>query len=349
MTFPRLRLAVLGVCLCLPQVGLAQENSAWQPYRDLKASPLPDEVVEVVTTDVPIDALSDVELDVLCQPCQTECVAPASCHAPYGDPVLAPLASSDCWQWHLLPSDVIWHSYLAGAKEPRISGTWFSETQDSEALLDVTLGGRSSILRYGTFRPGHSEGWELQIEGAAILRLNLDNNWDFDLSDYRFGVPIIYGRDNQQWKFAYYHLSSHLGDELAIREGNLADRINYSRDALVVGYSLFPIDAVRVYAEAGYAFYNDGGSEPWEFQFGVDIAQPGYTGMRGTPYFAVNGHIREELDYGGNLSTQLGWLWRGHSGKVIRTGLHYYNGKSPQFQTFDEFEQQIGIGLWYDY
>jgi hypothetical protein len=30
-------------------------------------------------------------------------------------------------------------------------------------------------------------------------------------------------------------------------------------------------------------------------------------------------------------------------------GLHYYNGESPQFSFFDDFEQQLGFGVWYDY
>jgi hypothetical protein len=33
----------------------------------------------------------------------------------------------------------------------------------------------------------------------------------------------------------------------------------------------------------------------------------------------------------------------------MRLGLHYYNGESSQLQFFDKFEQQIGIGLWYDF
>ena len=44
-----------------------------------------------------------------------------------------------------------------------------------------------------------------------------------------------------------------------------------------------------------------------------------------------------------------GWLWRGQSGRIMRTGLHYYNGKSNQFEFYDRFEQQVGVGLWYDY
>lgn len=358
MVVLRVLLASIAVCLWLP-LAHAQQAPVWQPYRSTTPGPSAADVVVTDTPHLPVDALIDSDLETLCPPCAEYCQPsysqPQSCspqyaNAPYGDPVLAPLAGRDSWQWHLMPNDLIWHSYLGSAKEPRISGTWFQELQDEAPLLDVTLGGRTSILRYGTYTNGRSEGWELQLEGAALVRLNLDFNWDLDLVDYRFGVPLVYGYDRHQWKFAYYHLSSHLGDELIIREpATLAERINYSRDVFVIGYSFFPVEALRLYTEMGYAFVIEGGAEPWEFQFGFDYAKPGPTGVCGTPFLAVNGHLREEVNFGGNLALQAGWLWRSQGGKVLRTGLHYYNGKSPQFETFDEFEHQVGVGLWHDF
>ncbi len=267
-----------------------------------------------------------------------------------GESVAPP--NSDEWQWHVLPDEVIYHSYWAGVHEPRISGVAFFDAEDGTALLDVTLGGRVGLLRYGTADvpgSGRPQGWELDIEGAAFPRLNFDENWDVEAVDFRFGVPITYGRDNWQLKFSYYHLSSHLGDEIAIREGILNQRINFSRDTLVLGGSYYWIPALRTYAEAGWAFYADEGTEPWEFQFGIDYAQPGPTGAVGTPFLALNGHLREEVDFGGNLVVQAGWLWRGQNDKTMRLGFHYFNGKSNQFQFFNEFEEQIGAGLWYDY
>jgi hypothetical protein len=139
-----------------------------------------------------------------------------------------------------------------------------------------------------------------------------------------------------------------MGDEFAIREDALDERINFSRDVLTLALSYFPLPAWRFYAEAGWAFYYDV-SEPWEFQFGVDVAEPGPTGPWGTPFIAVNGHIREEVDYSGNVVAQAGWLWRGNSSQTLRAGFHYYNGKSSQFEFFDQFEEQIGGGLWYDF
>jgi hypothetical protein len=261
-------------------------------------------------------------------------------------PLLDP---SQGWFWQVLPDGLIYHSYWAGVHEPRLGIVAMSE-EGSQSFWDGALGGRVGLLRYGDAARIFPQGWQLDVEAAAIIRMTLDQIRDFEFADYRVGVPVTYGIENWQFKFAGYHLSSHLGDEFAIANpGSLADRINYVRDALVFGASVYPVPLMRLYAEAAYAFNVDGGAEPWEFQFGSEISRPGPTGLHGTPYFAINGHLREELGYGGDVSTNAGWLWRGQSGQVVRAGVHYFNGKSSQYQIFDEHEQQIGFGLWYDY
>ena len=68
---------------------------------------------------------------------------------------------------------------------------------------------------------------------------------------------------------------------------------------MVFGVAFYPLDAVRVYGEVGYAFYTDGGNEPWEFQFGVDYSPLNPSGPWGAPFFAVSGHLRQEVDFGG--------------------------------------------------
>ncbi len=333
----------------------------WQPYREL-AAPAPhtlaaQHLVEMPREGVPIDALTDADLNVLSGAYVGESYA---CDCAEVDPIIG-MHTADSQAGlvanfdgnsaglEVLPGDVIWHSYWAGAKEPRTSANLFRENGNNVSLLDVSLGGRAAILRNASRNAaGLWNGTELQIEGAAILRLNLDEDWDFDSTDFRFGVPLIFARNQVHWKLAYYHLSSHVGDEFLVRNPTFT-RINFSRDVLVFGASYYPRPAWRWYAETGWAFYDDEGSDPWELQFGVDYSQPGATGTRGRPFFAVNGHLREEVNFGGNLAAQAGWLWRGRTGRVLRTGLHYYNGKSSQFEFFDEFEQQIGVGVWQEY
>ena len=252
------------------------------------------------------------------------------------------------WNWQLLPDGLIYKSYLAGVKESRLAGVFVYE-RNRGWLLDSTLGGRVGIVRYGSENSVAPEGWQLDVEAAAFPRLDLDPNWDMVSTDFRAGVPLTYGVGKWRAKFAYYHLSSHLGDEEIISLGTTDTRINFARDAIVLGVSYYLNPSTRLYSEAGWAFYSDGGSDPWEFQFGLDYSPAGRTGARGAPFFAVNGHLRQELNYSGNLVAQAGWQWRGRTSHLLRLGFQYYNGASNQYQFYNQFEEQFAAGLWYDF
>jgi hypothetical protein len=256
--------------------------------------------------------------------------------------------SASDFTWQVGPSGIIYRSYLAGPHEPRISITPFFHS--NRALWDATVGGRGGILRYGDRDPLHPHGWQLDVYGASIVRMDAENHQDLDSADFVFGFPLTYGIADWQFKLGYAHLSSHLGDEFAIRNpGALADRRNYVRDGIVWGSSWFPTAACRLYGEFDWAFHVSDGAGPIHFQFGNELSRPGPTGLHGSPFLALNGRMREEVNYGGDLTAQTGWLWRGETGKVFRIGAHYYNGKSSQSQFFNVTEEQIGMGLWYDF
>lgn len=247
-----------------------------------------------------------------------------------------------------MPDGLLYSSYLAGPRESRI-GTAVLSSSNGDDVWDTTLGGRVGILRQGTadvFRP---EGWQIDIEGAAFPRLNADQNADVDAADFRFGVPLTWRQDDWQAKLAFYHLSSHAGDEFLVRNP-LFERINFSRNSLVLGVGHFVTPDWRIYAEADYGFINDGGTEPWWLQFGFDYAPEQPTGLQGAPFVAVNALLREEVDFGGTFTTMLGWSWRSdQNNHLCRLGLQYSDGHTSQFEFHDRNEQLIGVGLWYDF
>jgi len=261
-------------------------------------------------------------------------------------PETQPTTIENGWGIVVLPQGVIYHSYLAGSKESRMGAQIFNRQHDG-ALFDGTLGARVGLLRIG---PADKPlGFQIDAEGSAQVRLDPDDDVDVRSADFRAGVPFTYGWANKQIKFGYYHLSSHVGDEFLLKHPGFP-RLNFARDVLILGYSVYPTERLRLYGEVGWAFWSDV-SEPWEFQFGVEYAPTQPTGFRGEPFWAVNAHLRQEVNYGGGLTAQAGWAWRGDgpAGHLFRMGLHYYNGESPQFSFFDDFEQQIGFGVWYDF
>lgn len=251
------------------------------------------------------------------------------------------------WTPQLMPDGLVYRSYLAGVKEPRMASTFDYDSQQGW-LWDITLGGRVGVFRFGTEDPVRPEGFEIDLEGAAMPRLDLDRDRDLLAVDFRAGVPITYGIGPWSTKVAFYHLSSHVGDEFLARNPGFT-RINYSRNVFVFGQSYYVHHDVRVYGEVGYATYTDV-AEPWEFQFGLDYSPLATTGIFASPFLAINTQLRQEVNFGGNVVVQAGWQWRPQeNGKLLRIGVQYYNGKSNQFSFYNENENKVGAGIWYDY
>lgn len=272
--------------------------------------------------------------------------------APFDAPSYDACCGDGYWGWTILPEGIIYRSYLAGVKESRL-GLQVAHIADNDdeagAMFEGTLGGRKGLIRYGNRNPYHPQGFQIDVEAAAQVRLNFEEDMDVQATDYRVGVPFTYGWENKQIKFGYWHVSSHLGDEFILRNTPNFTRFNYAKDSLVFGYSEYVTDRFRVYGEASWAFWSDV-AEPWEFQFGFEHAPRCPTGIYGAPFFAANVNLREEVDFGGNFVVQTGWAWRADEGAgLLRLGLHYYNGKSSQRSFFNQFEEQIGFGVWYDF
>ena len=105
-----------------------------------------------------------------------------------------------------------------------------------------------------------------------------------------------------------------------------------------------------VYGDAGYAFHRDGGVEPWAFNVGAECSELGPTDLRGAPFFAVNGHIREDYGWCCSVNAQAGWQWRGYGpGHLLRLGVNYFNGITEEYALGNVFEELVGIAAWYDY
>lgn len=284
---------------------------------------------------------------------------PATNQTFYGPPLPEqeyPVTLNDQWvdsastpfESQFLPEGFIYPSYLAGRKEPRLQSV-FTNEDGYGWLWDITLGSRVPLYRFGTADPIAPEGFQIDMEGAALLRLDFERDRELAATDYRAGLPLTYGTRHWQYKFAYYHVSSHLGDQYLI--DRFREKKHYVRDELVLGLAWRPYEPVRVYGEAGWAFNTGDTTEPWEFQLGAEYS-PVYhpeTAKSGTPFAAVHGHLFEELDFGGYLNIQIGWQWRSRINSRFRLGAEFYDGCDDQFQFHALYQRKYGIGFWYDF
>jgi hypothetical protein len=271
-------------------------------------------------------------------------VYPQPAFTPPGDRWDTPSAGFP-WEWQGLPDGLVWRSYLAGVKEPRFALVTTNQSGFG-SIWDATIGARFALLRYGTRTAYRPEGFEVQLEGAAMPRLlPAEDSSPLVSTDYRIGVPVVYAKGPWQFKTGYYHISSHLGDEYMILHPTV-DRINYVRDSVMFAVGYWYTEALRLYGEFDIAAVSDG-AEPCEFQFGFDYSPPV---RRGAPFLAAYGNLRQEVDFGGFFVVQTGWQWRaGPSMRTFRLGVEYLNGQSPQYEFFSTFEQHVGFGLWYDF
>lgn len=251
------------------------------------------------------------------------------------------------WSLQLLPDGLIFPSYLAGMKEPRLATMWVHD-KNFKWVWDASLGGRAGLLRFGSPNSVLPEGIQLDIEGAVLLRMDMEHDRNMMANDFRAGVPLTFGGKKWQFKFGYYHLSSHMGDEHIERTG--IQRLNYVRDSIVFAVARRFGDNWRAYAETAWAFFTGDETEPWEFQVGLEYsAISPARGFRGSPFAAANLHVFQEHDFSGYFCCQAGWQWRGKNNQLFRIGVQYLNGYDDQFEFHNQTTEKIGLGIWYDF
>jgi len=258
--------------------------------------------------------------------------------------------------WSVFPSGLLYAEYLADPLAQRMAGK-IGHDNSRGWVLDANIGGRLPLLRNGSGGEIYPNGYQFDIGASSMLRLDYSvDDWGrFVTADYRFDALLTSRYRNLEWKFGYAHLSSHLGDEEMIANNSLSRR-NYVRDEIVLGlawrfgdiFLSYPVNSLRIYTEAGYAFHYDGSAKAWQLKFGLDYAPFQPTDSRGAPFFAAFCHLREENNFGGYVALQIGWAWRNERMQLLRIALDYTGGKSKYGQFFDTNSQDLGVSLLVD-
>ncbi len=267
-------------------------------------------------------------------------------HSPWQPNVFQPSSRTDSG-WEILPPGLLYRAYLAGVKEPRFSAVWLTERKRG-LIWETTLGGRVGIFRVGN--PNAPDGaTQFDLEGAAFARVDPEENSDLEAVDFRVGLFVTRRTGPWATKIGYYHVSSHIGDEFLLRNPGFP-RKNYVRDSFLSGISYDMTPDIRLYGELGYALSYEGGALPLEFQFGAEYSPMLTPELRGAPYAAINGHVREDFGYSGSINIHAGWQWKGRNTKRrFRIGVQYYSGPSLQYSFTNLHEELLGGGIWLEY
>ncbi len=330
--------------------------------QDAEAGPIPD----VPTVDALVgDESADYETDTA-MPSAERSASDSTDYAPLDElmpqtaspsPITtqqvfsnAPAPWGSDFGWQVLPQGLMYKSYIAGEKEPRMQFIQLHDTRSKRRVWDAVLGGRVGLLRYGSHGSIKPQGFQLDIEGAVFARVLPDElSAMLEGSDYRAGMIGTNRFNGTALKYGYYHVSSHIGDEFLLANPTF-NRINYVRDSVIAGVTQDLEYATQVYGEIAYAMGAEGGAKPLEFQFGTQYLPVAKSSLRGAPYLAANYHIREDFNFQGGFNTVAGWGWQGlQTRHRLRIGMQYYNGPSLQYQFLDRIENLYGGGIWLDY
>ena len=147
------------------------------------------------------------------------------------------------------------------------------EPREDEVLVQVHAAGVNLLdckIRDGEFKLilpyhlplilGHDVAGVVVRIGPRVQQFKPGDEVYARPDDFRIGTFLSYGEGRVQYKFGYYHLSSHVGDEYLIKHPTF-QRINFRRETIVLGVGYYLWEDLRVYAEVGYAPSTDGGSE----------------------------------------------------------------------------------------
>lgn len=256
------------------------------------------------------------------------------------------------WDVQFAPEHDLYRTYLADPRQSK-SGSKVqfpirpkSEEADNVKIENV-LGGHRPLV--GWTDGAHPDvEMQLQIEAAVFSRFDIDEGWDMDAADYRFGFPFLYRSGDVILKVHPYHITSHLGDEYISREGR--ERDSYHLNELAVGVSFPAAASWRVYGELGIAMYTGPETDSGRAQLGVEyIFEP--ISQRIAPFMAIDLQTRNEIDWSWNATAMVGlmMLSKNGQGHGLRGTLEYYRGKDAQTQFKGDREHFIAIGFAADF
>lgn len=261
-----------------------------------------------------------------------------------------PAFSRDDWRLEVLPDRILYRPYLADPRQSR-SGSKVQfpiRRRKGNIKIENTLGGYRPLALW-TDTQDPDEELQLSIEAAVFSRFDIQEGWDMDAADYRFGFPFVYRRGDLALKVHVWHLTSHLGDEFISRENR--ERDSYHLDEVAFGASLQLDPEWRAYAEIGAGFYTGPATQSGRAQAGLEWIGRPWKDTRIAPFWAADFQTRNEIGWGWNGAVLAGLLAlpKHPGGATFRAFLEYYRGHDQQTQFKSQLEHYLAVGFAADF
>jgi len=254
-----------------------------------------------------------------------------------------------------LPNGHLFQPLLADPRWPHVSAAYrYSiRTKGSKNTFAASFGETIPLYRDTVGDNARWGRWEAGLQAGVFSIFDMDAssfdliNTDFFVSGllgYRYGALSALGR--------IFHQSSHLGDELLLRDTR-PDRVNLSFEGLdgKLSYEL-PL-GLRAYGGGGYFIHVDPAGVGRGFlQAGGEWRSPqAFSPARVRPIAGFDLQFREENDWHTDLSLRAGLQFESVSvlTRNLQLLVEYFNGRSFDGQFYRLPVEYIGLGLHFNF
>lgn len=250
-------------------------------------------------------------------------------------------------QVEVLPDRLDYRPYLADPRRPYFGG---GVLKGAGGVLqyDTAIGGAFALLN---LKAGGLPIEKLQFAGFAGVwsRFDIHQGLDEVGSDYRAGVSLSAAHGPWAMRIQYSHESDHLGDELILRTGRRT-RLAYHREEIGLGIAYSPYQALRLYAEAGDAFFFGPVNEPWRAQAGIEWEGGPRLPLGARWYAAGDLQTYQEVGWNPDWTIQAGVVkWSERRTRSFRLAATYHLGHDPLGEFFRDRLNYGSMGVAFDF
>ena len=251
---------------------------------------------------------------------------------------------------------VLFQPIIGDPWEPMYSVAYrWGDDQLGAKVIEVSYGDEFPIFRWFDVFSAHGD-LQIGITAGVWSAFKMNATTDGALSelvntDYLVGLMLTYAYDKWSYRFRFYHISSHLGDEFLVNHPNF-DRVNPSMECVDLFVSCQLTSAIRLYVGPGIVVHSDTSYhiDPFYIEYGTEMRWWGrkyfYHRLYGTFFFVANFRNWQENDMEFDTSLLLGYEWSKLQGvgRKIRIFGEYHNGYS-EGQFFKDHTSWIAIRL----
>jgi hypothetical protein len=264
---------------------------------------------------------------------------------------VAPELTAPRAEW--LPPRALFRSLIADPRWPHFSASYRYYLDDSSGLRNagaVSFGETLSIFRY------HIDGsneWELGLQPGVFSIFDLDSaSVDLINTDFFLAAFGAYRHRSLTGMLRVFHQSSHLGDELLLRQTR-PNRINLSYEGIDAKLSYDLPWGFRIYGGGGYLFHvNPSDLGRGSAQVGGEFrSERGFLRDWIRPVAGLDLQFREENQWKTDLSLRLGVELDSVSilNRNLQLLVEYFKGHSFEGQFFNQAVEYLGLSARFNF